>query len=74
MRKLVLGEQKNVHIGQPLPKLLFSKCLNPPSQQEHTSVQIQSDRGCSAFCVLPAKETRYATPALFLTDSSAFHT
>lgn len=69
----MLSEQRSMHIGQTVPRLLFTKCLNPPLQQEHSRVQIQRVRGCSAPCVLPAKETRDATPALCFTDSSVFH-
>lgn len=64
---------RRVHIGQTVPRLLFIKCLNPPSQPDNTRVQIQRDRGLLSS-LLPAKETRDAIPALFFTDSSVFHT
>lgn len=69
----MLGEQRSVHIGHTVPRLLFIKCLNPPLQQDTTRVQIQRDRGLPSSLV-PAKERRDATPALFFTDSSVFHT
>lgn len=38
--KLVLEEQRSVHIGQTVPRLVLTKWLNHPSQQEHARVQI----------------------------------
>lgn len=42
---------RRVHIGQTVPRLLFIKCLNPPSQPDNTSVQIQRDQGLAQLSV-----------------------
>lgn len=41
---------RRVHIGQTVPRLLFIKCLNPPSQPDNTGCKFKGIGACSALC------------------------